>query len=269
MNRWEEGFQLREHDHEYLEIVYVMAGEGFHYVGNRVERAAKGCLYVLPLGTSHIFRPSDASGRNKLVVYNLCIRPDFLGELTRWLSDYGSGGELFALLSGAPGTHLSLVDPGMELRPVFDRLFREYTEKPWGFEASMFAGLLQIAVQVTRLLRPDLSSASVASRTGTAAWLEYVDSHATEPLTVDELAVKAGISKRHFIRLFRQAAGMGFSDYMQLRRVEHACRMLLETDHKIASIAKSAGYQDPAHFREVFRKVMGTSPSEYRSANEK
>jgi AraC-like DNA-binding protein len=72
------------------------------------------------------------------------------------------------------------------------------------------------------------------------------------------------MSRRHFIRLFQQSAGMGFSDYLQHRRVELASRLLHETDYKISYIAKQAGYQDPAHFREVFNRIMGTTPNQYR-----
>jgi len=271
LNRWEEGFELREHDHAYVEIAYVIAGEGYHYVGDRVERAYKGCLYVLPIGTSHVFRPSGASSRSKLLVYNLCIRPEFVTELKDWLSRYGGGAEPLAVFDGEPGSHVALVDRAMELASLFEHMHREFTEERPGNEAAVFGSLLQLAVRIARLSNEESTAdRSAAARRGhpnLSNMLDYVHLHFAEPLTVDRLSAAFGMSARHFIRLFRQSTGARFSEYIQRKRMEHACRLLLETDHKIAYIAKCTGYRDAAHFGEVFRKVVGTSPSRYRKGD--
>ncbi|WP_339314949.1 AraC family transcriptional regulator [Paenibacillus sp. FSL M7-0896] len=81
------------------------------------------------------------------------------------------------------------------------------------------------------------------------------------------MATEARFSSRHIIRLFRQQSGMNFSDYLQYKRIELACHLVIETDNKMATISKSVGYQDTAYFREVFRKKMGISPNEYRKSS--
>ncbi|TLS48770.1 helix-turn-helix domain-containing protein [Paenibacillus antri] len=269
VNRWEEGFDLSEHDHAYVEIAYVMAGEGYHYVGDRVEKAHKGCLYVLPVGTSHVFRPSGASKKSRLLVYNVCIKTDFVRELRSWLSRYAQHGEAaFSVLDGEPGASLALVDRTMELASFFERMHREFTERQPGFEASVFGSLLSLVVRLSRLSRsmdaPERFGAARTPQPNVSAILDYVQLHFAERLTVESLASSFGVSARHFLRLFRQATGMGFSEYMQRRRIEYACRLLTETDLKVAAIAKAAGYRDAAHFTEIFRRHAGTSPSRYR-----
>ncbi|MCR2807536.1 AraC family transcriptional regulator [Paenibacillus soyae] len=276
VNRFQEGFELRQHDHDFVELVYVMSGEGYHYVGDSMERTFKGCLYVLPVGTSHIFRPSGASGKTKLVVYNLCIRPAFIGELRSWLGDYGAGGKLWSVFEGAPGSHIRLVDHSMRLGRVFEQLHQEFEERKPGYEASMLSVLLQLTVQIARQLETERKAEGGSGagpgagrrRSEMSAILGHIDEHLTEPLTLERLAEKAGMSLRHFIRKFRQWTGMGFSDYLQRKRIDLACRLLLETDDKIDHIAKSTGYRDLAHFRQVFRKWMGVSPSQYRRGGE-
>ncbi|MGF7032314.1 AraC-like DNA-binding protein/quercetin dioxygenase-like cupin family protein [Paenibacillus mucilaginosus] len=269
MNRYQEGFELREHAHAYLEIVYVFSGEGYHYVGSKIERTSKGYLYILPVGTSHIFRPSGVSPKSALLVYNLCIRPEFIDQLGEWLSQYCDSGVLLTLFKGEPGTHLSFIDHGMELVDLFERMFREFTDKQMGYETSLFSTLLQLTVTLTRRLNGHTSDGPPQhgrmNRSELTHILNYIDTHRTEVLTVEHLAERAGMSRRHFIRVFRQAAGMGFSEYLQLKRIEYACRLLLNTDYKIALIAKSTGYKDSAHFRGVFRKLIGTSPNKYRA----
>lgn len=269
VNRYREGFELREHDHEFVEVVYVMSGEGYHYVGRDRERTSKGCLYVLPVGTSHILRPSDASGNNGLVVYNLCIRPAFLKELRKWLTPYAEEdeGEVpWTIFGGAPGSYLKVTDEGMRLGDTFEQLHREYEERRPGYEASLFSLLLQLAVRIHRRLHGTdrRESAGAPGRAEMEAIVEDVNRRLSEPITLERLAAEAGISRRHFIRLFRQHAGMGFTDYLQHRRVELACRLLAETDERIERIAHDAGYRDLAYFRRIFRRVMGTSPGAYR-----
>ncbi|MDQ8738795.1 AraC family transcriptional regulator [Paenibacillus sp. LHD-38] len=266
INRWEEGFDLREHYHAYIEIVYVMAGDGYHYIGDHIERTGKGCLYVLPLGTSHIFRPSKPSGYARLLVYNLCIRPDFVEQLAQGLSLYGSG-EVLSILRGQPGTYLTLIDKAMKIGPSFEQLHREYMDKRQGFEAGMIAITVYLIVQLARLLTPSTEANQQNESLMDARvshLLDFIHTHIHEPLSVEQLASASGMSKRHFIRLFTNLTGMGFTEYLQHRRMETACRQLLETDHKIAHIAHNVGYRDIAHFRSVFRRLIGQTPREYR-----
>ncbi|WP_231574767.1 AraC family transcriptional regulator [Paenibacillus sp. FSL R7-0273] len=272
LNRWSEGFELRAHSHDYIEIVYVTSGEGYHYIGDRVEKTGKGCLYHLPVGTSHILRPASTSARNPLIVYNLCVLPEFAAELGAWMGNYGSGGEPLFIFTGEPGSYIAVEDRGLELGEAFESMYREYTGQPWGFEASLFAGLLKLSVRIARLVKQqteELKETGHSPQVNSGEWselLQYISLHIAEPLTLSQLAAEAGISNRHFIRLFRQQAGMSFSDYLQHKRIGLACHLLIETGRKMPDIAKSIGYQDTAHFREIFRKLMGVSPSEYRKA---
>lgn len=268
VNRYHEGFDLREHDHEFLELVYITSGEGYHYVGESMERTAKGYMYLLPVGTSHILRPSDASGKHKLVVYNLCIHPEFINELKSWLALYSTSSSysLWSIFDGVPGSYIRIVDKAMRLGSAFEQLHQEFEEMRPGYEASMMSILLQLMVHIARQLDKVDSSMGGSSATPTemSLALDYINEHLTEPLTLESLAEEAGMSQRHFIRLFSKWTGMGFSDYLQHKRMELACRLLIETDHKIEHIANNIGYRDIAHFRQVFRKWLGRSPSQYR-----
>ncbi|QMV45163.1 helix-turn-helix domain-containing protein [Cohnella cholangitidis] len=269
VNRWKEGFDLREHDHEYLEIIYVMTGEGYHYIGNSVERTSTGCLYILPVGTSHIMRPSDSSGKNRLIVYNLCIRPEFIDLLRNWLMQLGTSSELLSIFSGKPGSHFAVKDKAVQFGGAFERLHQEFEEMKPGYEASMFSILLELTVGINRLLEQKTfngggTKLSGQRRAEMSAILDFVNNHITEPLTLERLAADTGISNRHLIRLFQQLTGMGFSDYLQYKRIKLACHLLIETDLRIENISRNIGYRSLTHFRQVFRKITGTSPNNYR-----
>lgn len=269
LNRYEEGFELKEHHHAYLEIVYVASGDGYHYVGPHIEKTGKGRLYVLPVGTSHLFRPASSANANKLLVYNLCIRPAFIAELKNTFQPYGNS-DVWKHFEGAPGSYVSLVDANMELGSLFEHLLREFAEKPDSYEMSLYAGFLGLVVRIHRMLEAKalVGNPDGRLRNGNAEILRILQGmthRIAEPLTVERLAAESGMSARNFIRLFRKHTGMGFSDYLQHKRIEQACSLLRESDDKIASIAKSVGYRDLTHFRETFRKIVGVRPSAFRS----
>ena len=85
-----------------------------------------------------------------------------------------------------------------------------------------------------------------------------------EPLTTGELARQAGLSVSQFERNFRKAFGTSPHQYLVGIRVEHACRLLLETDETVTTVAQRCGFYDHAHFTRAFTAVMGASPSVYR-----
>lgn len=82
--------------------------------------------------------------------------------------------------------------------------------------------------------------------------------------TVPEMAARAGLTERTFLRRFRRATGLRPTEYCQHLRVGKAREMLESTRRSVEEIAWSVGYEDPGAFRQVFHKLMGLSPGEYR-----
>jgi transcriptional regulator GlxA family with amidase domain len=83
-------------------------------------------------------------------------------------------------------------------------------------------------------------------------------------VTVPAMAARAGLTERTFLRRFHRATGLRPTEYCQRLRVGKAREMLEFTGHTLEEIAWSVGYEDPGSFRQVFHKVMGLSPGEYR-----
>jgi transcriptional regulator GlxA family with amidase domain len=81
---------------------------------------------------------------------------------------------------------------------------------------------------------------------------------------VDEMRLRSGLSERSFGRRFRAATGHTPIAYVQGLRVEDAKRRLERTDTPVERIAWEVGYEDPAAFRRLFRRVAGVTPAVYR-----
>ncbi len=84
----------------------------------------------------------------------------------------------------------------------------------------------------------------------------------SEPLSVDDLAKTAKMSRFHFSRLFRDEVGQAPYQYLLQVRLAHAAELLRSGHHSVTEAALSAGFTDFSRFSKMFRKYAGRRPHE-------
>ena len=92
----------------------------------------------------------------------------------------------------------------------------------------------------------------------------YIETHFGERLTIASLASVAGLSPRHFQRVFQRVFHTGPTEHVLRVRVRKAAARLVESNDPIARISIEAGFCDQSHFTNQFRRFRGMTPSEYR-----
>lgn len=95
----------------------------------------------------------------------------------------------------------------------------------------------------------------------------YIDRHLDSPITLDDLAHAAGLSKYHFLRAFKADFGQTPMSALRDRRLKAAARLLASSSAPIIEIALACGFADHSHFSTAFRVKFGQSPTAFRSAN--
>lgn len=95
---------------------------------------------------------------------------------------------------------------------------------------------------------------------------DLADARYTEPLTVDDLATAACMSRAHFSREFRRTFGETPHAYLLTRRLERAATLLRGTDYSVADICMQVGLTSVGSFTSSFRRVYGQTPREYRQS---
>jgi len=93
---------------------------------------------------------------------------------------------------------------------------------------------------------------------------DLADARYLEPLTVEDLAGAAGLSRAHFSREFRRAFGESPHAYLLTRRLERAAALLRTTDRSVADICFSVGLRSVGSFTSSFARTFGVSPTVYR-----
>lgn len=94
--------------------------------------------------------------------------------------------------------------------------------------------------------------------------VDYMHKNAMGEINYKELAQITGVSESKFGRIFREKLGVSPRQYIKRVRIENACRLLLETDVTVTTVAQECGFYDHAHFTRAFTSSMGISPSSYR-----
>ncbi|MGD9955303.1 MAG: helix-turn-helix domain-containing protein [Candidatus Nanopelagicales bacterium] len=95
---------------------------------------------------------------------------------------------------------------------------------------------------------------------------DLADQRYTEPLTVDDLAAAAHLSRAHFSREFKRAFGESPYSYLLTRRLERAATLLRSTDWSVADICMRVGLTSVGSFTTSFTTAYGLSPTAYRAS---
>jgi transcriptional regulator GlxA family with amidase domain len=93
---------------------------------------------------------------------------------------------------------------------------------------------------------------------------EWLRTHSAVASPVTEMVERSGLPERTFKRRFTKATGYSPIAYVQHMRVEDAKRRLERTSEPVDDISYAVGYEDPASFRRLFKRVTGVTPGVYR-----
>src|SRR5688572_7581159 len=95
---------------------------------------------------------------------------------------------------------------------------------------------------------------------------DLADARYAEPVTTEDLARAAGLSRAHFSREFRRAFGDPPHVYLLTRRLERAASLLRTTDRTVAEICFDVGLRSVGSFTSSFTRTYGLSPTAYRAS---
>lgn len=85
-------------------------------------------------------------------------------------------------------------------------------------------------------------------------------------LSAQEIAEEMGMSTIYLGRIFRAINGKAISDYINEIRIQHAKKLLIDTDQTVTEIVRLIGYENPKYFFVLFKRATGITPLQYRAA---
>ncbi|MBQ7943099.1 MAG: helix-turn-helix transcriptional regulator [Lachnospiraceae bacterium] len=94
--------------------------------------------------------------------------------------------------------------------------------------------------------------------------IEYVEEHYQENFKILELAMECHMSETHFRRVFQEKMNMTPVEYVNFVRVKKACELIDKTDISMEEVAERVGFVTPSTFNRNFRRIIGTSPYQWK-----
>lgn len=239
------------HTHDFYELLYVLEGEGRHFV-NADELA-------MQVGVLALIRPQDAHQFMAGGVVLTFINIAFPARTWRAFADVAGLDRIDQWDHDATPPHL--VVPATErerLADQFQRALHEYVRRPRSLD---LVRLLATAVAV-------LDDASEPSTPPQPVWFAdacYAMSF-EENLRqgVRRFRELAAVSAGHLARITMKYLACRPGEYVNGRRLTHAATLLATTTESVTQIAHRCGFSSPSHFSQRFRERYGMSPREYR-----
>ncbi|MEK6795109.1 MAG: helix-turn-helix domain-containing protein [Spirochaetota bacterium] len=254
---------FHEHTHAYTELVVILGGTGRHIIDGNSYFVTSGDVYVFRGSASHGFTDVDA-----LDMCNIGFEPAVLAPVDGVLRTLPGYQALFLLgpssRSGSDFScrlRLSLADRSSAERMI-DRMIAEARKKEDGYEAALTALFTEFIVFLSRRYGKT-TAASTEDVHRLAMAMSFLEREFRSDIRLNELAKRAGLSERQFLRAFRSHYQTTPIDYLLKLRVMHASR-LLSSDAPITDIAYESGFSDSNYFTRQFKRVMGVSPREFR-----
>ena len=112
--------------------------------------------------------------------------------------------------------------------------------------------------------------AEQARRSGSPPWLtraeQLLRDRFNEHVSVSTVAREIGVHPIHLARVFRAHFGDSVGAFLRRLRIEWAAARLAASESSLAEIAAGAGFADQSHFTRTFKRHLGVTPGQFRSA---
>lgn len=252
------------HDHQEMELVYVIRGAGTLCIGDSIQTIQEGSIVLIPSLTPHywLFEERTMTDRklpeiNCLVAHfrpdmgipNILHAPEF-----HWLRSFTSDPQhgLLATANHAPAfaeyMNAALNESGLERLFIFFKALR---------------CLLEIAGQ------PLLSTSySLVNPRGDQARMnavmEYIRQNFRKQIFLSDLATVAGLTPNSCSRYFKQKTGKTPIQFINELRISHACQQLISDQHNLKTVCYDSGFNNFVSFYKLFKRLKGMTPRQFR-----
>ncbi len=249
------------HYHPEVELVYVEKGSGKRHIGNHLSYFTDGDLVMIGPNLPHVGFMDRLTGDESEIVVQFKV--DFLG------SEFFNNVEMHEIKS-----LLELSKSGISF---YGRTKNEVgiLLKDFNWVKIKFDQLMQL-LRILRNLALSQEYTVLNAGGGVALMMnpqdndrmdliyDYVRGHFEDKIYLEEIADAVAMTVPSFSRYFKKMVGKTFSAFLMEYRIVHASKLLAEDQFSVAEVCFSSGFNNFSHFTKSFKKITGSSPSDYK-----
>lgn len=253
--------EIRLHNHDCLEINYVIHDGGYYLIGDQRYELHEGDIIILNNQEYHYAITTDML-LLKVMVFN--------AELV-WNGspmDYMYLKAFFEKKQNYSPFIPAELPLAQTIAAILFDIEKEWKEQKAGYRILIKAHLMKMLALIYRYYEEEQNFEPHPADKRHLCILRAVDhinAHYTEHLTLKSLADMVHMSENYFSTLFGEIMHMPFSQYILEKRLNHACMLLKTTVESITAISLQSGFSSISYFNRSFKKRYGLSPGKYRS----
>lgn len=248
------------HSHEYIELAYVLEGDGITNINGKTEPFKKGDFYIIDYNSSH----SYYSDKMDFKIINCLFSPKIIDS--SFADGMSFNDAMVAYFFKISGRHLNYTpadrlfhDETGEIKTLFENIFNEYLNDEAGNMALLRYYIRTVIIKLARIIGSTNKVSDAVKQT-----IDVIEKKCNENISFGDIAEELHYSLPYLSAKFKKETGMTFTKYIKNVRVEKAASLLTDTNIPIKEIAEQVGYTDLNTFYSVFKQVMNVTPKEYR-----
>ena len=256
--------QKRLHRHTDFEISLILSGSGVYDTENGECAFTEGDVFLFSANEQHCITEIRDGG---LTILNLHFAPPFIysGDGSKnhaFMNVFFNRADNFKNMLDNKNPAISVV------REKFFKIKKECEEKEPCYKLEVKN--LLVSVLVTVLRQFDCANLTEPcgkvydDMNGLKKAMVYIDDNFSDEIRLADIASAACLSKFHFMRLFKASYNMTVWDYINIKRTDKAVNLLLSTSDTVISIGLKCGFNTPANFNRIFKKITGVTPKDCR-----
>lgn len=256
----EKYFYDQLHQHEELQISYIVKGSGTLVVGDSINTYNKNDILIIGGNIPHVFR-SDVEASPNSIMYTLFFTKDAFGSTFFQISDMDASKDFF-----------NRAEYGMKISHKHKKIVKLFHKLHNQTKIERIASLLKIVNETLYLDYNPLSSFVYGKKytDDEGKRMRAVFEHAMEnyhnQITLEEVAIKANMTKNAFCRYFKKRTNKTFFQFLIEMRIENACKLLYKNkEMSIATVSELCGFQNITNFNRKFKELKEITPSQYRT----
>lgn len=255
---------IKLHQHEFEELVIILAGQGEHITGKENYPLETGDVFMIRRGMSHAY----ANTRDFSLV-NILFDPKRLHLPISDLGNIPGYHVLFRIEPRLPpkertGSRLRLTTAELaEAVKLVAHLTAELTNKAAGYRYMACAHLMNLIGFLSRCYTRT-SIRGNQSIMGIGEVLSHIEKNFNQPITVSKLTRIAHMSESSLTRTFKKMMGRTPMEHVIWVRIAKASDMLRQDDTRVTETALRCGFNDSNYFSRQFRRITGNSPRQIK-----
>lgn len=254
---------VKPHWHYYAEMLYLTRGSAIVECKNITYTLTPGSLLFIADQSIHRIQVSSDLPTNYIVmkfdINTLIIPHAYISHFRAIFSQLKeTGSYLFSPESVEP----------FPIRSLAEGCLKELESGEFAYDFNVQSNLSMILVYLARILaKEEKASLKTVKKEGSTFFshiLEYIDNHSHEPLQVQDLAQKSGMSYSNFAKVFKTQYGRSCKAYIEYIRICKAEEMVLYSSFDLSYIAQETGFADCSHLIRTYKKLKGITPKQAR-----